>query len=153
MRLRKELMNARHRKNVERCPGDDKSRLLLLSTAVKDPDTLEGEEKRYLQKPARASVHCFSVVLFVCDFLFSGRRFFITRAACCSLALPKRTLIPSKAGKNIICKNIALDCFAFADSVDSGIFACRACKSEYLLHCSFFCAVCSGVLFSGHQFS
>lgn len=36
-------MNVRHRKNVERCRGDDASRLLLLSAAVKDKDTLEGE--------------------------------------------------------------------------------------------------------------
>ncbi len=42
-RLKKELMNVPHRKNVERCPGDDSCRLLLLKPGVKDPDTLEGE--------------------------------------------------------------------------------------------------------------
>lgn len=32
-----------HRKNVEGCEGDNSARLLLLSTAVKDPETLEGK--------------------------------------------------------------------------------------------------------------
>ncbi|CAM9621756.1 unnamed protein product [Scytosiphon promiscuus] len=41
-RLKKELMNVPRRQNVERCPGDDSRRLLLLSPAVKDPGTLEG---------------------------------------------------------------------------------------------------------------
>lgn len=38
-------MNVPHRRNVERCPGDDSSRLLLLNPAVKDPGTLEGMKK------------------------------------------------------------------------------------------------------------
>ena len=44
-RLKKELLNMPHRKNVERCPGDDSARLLLLSTAVKDHETLLGAKK------------------------------------------------------------------------------------------------------------
>lgn len=45
-RLKKELMNVPHRKNVERCEGDASSRLLLLSPAVKDPETLQGDDLR-----------------------------------------------------------------------------------------------------------
>ncbi|CAN0173246.1 unnamed protein product, partial [Ectocarpus sp. 6 AP-2014] len=41
-RLKNELRNVPHRRNVERCPGNDSCRLLLLGPAVKDPETLEG---------------------------------------------------------------------------------------------------------------
>lgn len=56
-------MNVPHRKNVERCPGDDSCRLLLLSPSVKDPDTLEGEGGRTQQcRHARGSTRVGLVV-------------------------------------------------------------------------------------------
>ncbi|CAN0425635.1 unnamed protein product [Pylaiella littoralis] len=63
-RLKKELMNVPHRKNVERCPGDDSCRLLLLSPSVKDPDTLEGlsdETAAFLNGDADLETTAFNV--------------------------------------------------------------------------------------------
>lgn len=50
-----------HRRNVERCPGDDSSRLLLLNPAVKDPGTLEGMKKGRRCLHLAASKWCSSL--------------------------------------------------------------------------------------------
>ena len=100
VRLRKELMNARHRKNVERCSGDDKSRLLLLSTGVTDPDTLEGMKTNNLQERlfflGRGGGSLFFVAV-VCPelFLFCRKACFVTGAgsfplACCVFLWPTK---------------------------------------------------------------